>query len=163
MLGNYLPQLFIRVMDIYVAPGFALLLTKKEPPATLAAANAIIGSVHAHVCALGCALSAVFSYLDVNVGGSGEAPTFLLAPSLYCLFTSSMQALRLIRALNPSSRTYIFQGFYFSCVAFSVSGSVCSASLCFCPEPLVLALRSLLLRTTLAVFLGVLCKCATIF
>ncbi|GAQ80493.1 hypothetical protein KFL_000550230 [Klebsormidium nitens] len=64
-----LEAMFVHVMDVYVIPGLVLLLAQREPPANRAAAEAILHSVRARACALGCALSAVFSYLDVG-GGS---------------------------------------------------------------------------------------------
>lgn len=57
--------MFVKVIGAYVNPGLALLLDARDSPEDRAAAVALLEGARARVCALGCTLTAVFSYADV--------------------------------------------------------------------------------------------------
>lgn len=73
-------MLSLQVLPEYVVPGLTILLEAAEPPPNFASAERLLRNILSAIVAVGCALSAAFSYLDVLRWNRREQGIYGLSP-----------------------------------------------------------------------------------
>jgi hypothetical protein len=73
-------MLSLQVIPEYVVPGLTILLEAAETPPNFASAERLLRNILSAIAAVGCALSAAFSYLDVLRWNRREQGIYGLSP-----------------------------------------------------------------------------------